>query len=270
MDTPANEPRFVSCRCQHCDDGIEFDASDFQKGETRKVECPHCHLETIIFVPVPTNAPKPKQITTTPSKPNLPAANPSPGQKELFSIKVTSRTAAIFFAFTMFCLASILVWEHLPSRSQPGLGKQTPSRAQPVPADTISKTSPDTETVDNSIEKTSAIFQGDILNVSKNRIVLSTFTIEKKQQAVVVRRLKANSYMTTDESKKYHDVTEMVDVGEEKVPGRKIILRNYPTNLDPAVGQTISFRAMRVGTSDYSGDVLELWNYQSQAATPAQ
>jgi hypothetical protein len=125
MDTPANEPRFVSCRCQHCDGGIEFDASDFQKGETRNVECPHCKLETLIFVPVQTNASKPKQITTTPSKPNPPAANPSPGQKELFSIKVTSRAAAIFFAFTMFCLASILVWEHLANRSQPVSGIKT-------------------------------------------------------------------------------------------------------------------------------------------------
>jgi hypothetical protein len=108
---------------------------------------------------------------------------------------------------------------------------------------------------------------GDVLKVLTNGLVLSTFTIEKKQQAVVVRRLKANSYMTTDESKKYHDVTEMVDVGEEKVPGRKIILRNYPTNLDPAVGQTISFWATKVGTIEYEGDTLELWDY---GTTPTQ
>jgi len=44
-------PCYVTCRCQHCDGGIEFDASEFQKGETRNVECPHCHLETELFVP---------------------------------------------------------------------------------------------------------------------------------------------------------------------------------------------------------------------------
>jgi ribosomal protein S27E len=42
---------YVTCRCQHCGNGIEFDASDFSEGEKRNVECPHCHTETIIFVP---------------------------------------------------------------------------------------------------------------------------------------------------------------------------------------------------------------------------
>src|ERR1035438_1251760 len=41
---------YVTCRCQYCDKGIEFDASTFDKGETRTVPCPHCGLETIIFV----------------------------------------------------------------------------------------------------------------------------------------------------------------------------------------------------------------------------
>src|ERR1035437_4116358 len=75
---------------------------------------------------------------------------------------------------------------------------------------------------------------GDIVKVLTNGIVVETFTVKTNQQAVVVRRLKENSYMTTDESKKYHDVTEMVDVGTEKVPGRKIIIRNYPLEESPA------------------------------------
>lgn len=45
-------PHYVICRCQHCDGNIEFDAGQIEKGETRTVECPHCHLETIIFVPL--------------------------------------------------------------------------------------------------------------------------------------------------------------------------------------------------------------------------
>jgi len=49
--------KYVTCKCQHCNDHIEFDASDFNKGETRTVECPHCHLETIIFVPPSQNPP---------------------------------------------------------------------------------------------------------------------------------------------------------------------------------------------------------------------
>jgi hypothetical protein len=103
-------------------------------------------------------------------------------------------------------------------------------------------------------------FDGTILKVLTNGLVVETFTVETKQQAVVVRRLKANSYMTTDESKKYHDVTEMVDVGTKRVPGKKIIIRNYPTDESPAVGKTIAFYAMQTETSDYNGDKLELWD----------
>jgi hypothetical protein len=65
MNTTPNEPRFVTCPCQHCSGNIEFDASGFQAGETRSAECPHCHLETVIFVPPsaghpPTPPPIPK------------------------------------------------------------------------------------------------------------------------------------------------------------------------------------------------------------------
>jgi hypothetical protein len=47
----ASQINYVTCRCQHCNGGIEFEVSDFAKGETRTIECPHCHLETIIFAP---------------------------------------------------------------------------------------------------------------------------------------------------------------------------------------------------------------------------
>ncbi len=42
---------YVTCPCQYCSGKIEFDASTFDQGETRTVPCPHCGLETIIFVP---------------------------------------------------------------------------------------------------------------------------------------------------------------------------------------------------------------------------
>ena len=42
--------RFAACDCLNCGGGIEFDASDFGKDETRTAECPHCHKETSIFV----------------------------------------------------------------------------------------------------------------------------------------------------------------------------------------------------------------------------
>ena len=86
-----------------------------------------------------------------------------------------------------------------------------------------------------------------------NGIVVETFTVVTNQQAVVVRRLNGNA-------SGYYDKTEMVDVGTEKVPGKKIIIRNYPVEEDSAVGKTISFLAMHTGTSDYNGDRLELWD----------
>jgi len=108
-------------------------------------------------------------------------------------------------------------------------------------------------------------FQGDCVKVMPEEIIISTFSFKPKQQAVVVRRLKANSYMTTDESKKYHEVTEMVNVGKEKVEGPKIILRNYPALLFPAVGKEIVFKAIRVGTADFSGDLLEVCDYGQES-----
>ena len=67
MNTPPNQPPcFVSCRCQHCDGHIEFDASGFAKGETRNVECPHCQQDTNISVPdsMPKKQPENKTLPT--------------------------------------------------------------------------------------------------------------------------------------------------------------------------------------------------------------
>lgn len=52
MSDQQEDPLFVVCRCQHCDGHVEFDASGFKKGETRQVACPHCGLETLLFVAV--------------------------------------------------------------------------------------------------------------------------------------------------------------------------------------------------------------------------
>jgi len=39
----------VKCPCQHCNGHIEFEADGFQAGT--RAECPHCHLETVLFIP---------------------------------------------------------------------------------------------------------------------------------------------------------------------------------------------------------------------------
>src|ERR1039458_6580607 len=53
MNQPSNQPapRYVVCNCQHCDGRIEFDANEFAE-ENSIVPCPHCGLETKIFIPI--------------------------------------------------------------------------------------------------------------------------------------------------------------------------------------------------------------------------
>lgn len=47
-DSPT--PRYVTCRCQYCDGHIEFDANELAE-ENSVVPCPHCNLETKLFIP---------------------------------------------------------------------------------------------------------------------------------------------------------------------------------------------------------------------------
>jgi TPR repeat protein len=44
-------PNYVTCPCQHCGGKIEFDANQLDATEIPTVPCPHCELQTTIFVP---------------------------------------------------------------------------------------------------------------------------------------------------------------------------------------------------------------------------
>jgi hypothetical protein len=48
-------PRYVTCHCQHCDGHIEFDANELGEDKNITAPCPHCQLETIVFVPPATS-----------------------------------------------------------------------------------------------------------------------------------------------------------------------------------------------------------------------
>lgn len=39
----------VKCSCQHCNGHIEFETEGFQPGT--RLECPHCKMETLLFIP---------------------------------------------------------------------------------------------------------------------------------------------------------------------------------------------------------------------------
>lgn len=99
---------------------------------------------------------------------------------------------------------------------------------------------------------------GDVAKVFTNRIVISTFTWNAIYGAST-RSIQTRNYLGHVVGSR--TVPTQVQVGTEKVPGKRFILRNYPKDLSPTVGQTIQFTAMRVGTSDYNGDTLELWDY---------
>jgi len=43
-------PRYVTCPCQYCSGKIEFDANRLDTAEKTTVPCPHCGLETVIFI----------------------------------------------------------------------------------------------------------------------------------------------------------------------------------------------------------------------------
>ena len=49
MEQP-NDHSNYTCSCQQCGGHIKFESNQLRKGETRTVECPHCHLDTILFV----------------------------------------------------------------------------------------------------------------------------------------------------------------------------------------------------------------------------
>jgi uncharacterized protein YjeT (DUF2065 family)/Zn finger protein HypA/HybF involved in hydrogenase expression len=57
-------PSLVTCPCQHCNGHIQFDPATLSP-DNNKTTCPHCSMETILFVPPPrpTSPPKPKTAT---------------------------------------------------------------------------------------------------------------------------------------------------------------------------------------------------------------
>ena len=60
---------FTTCRCQHCDGGVEFEIS--RAGES--VVCPHCKMETVLFVPPADSTPQELFHKPAPKKtPSLP------------------------------------------------------------------------------------------------------------------------------------------------------------------------------------------------------
>lgn len=72
-DVSEPSANYVTCRCQHCDTGIEFNAAELAE-ENSVVPCPHCGLETKLLITPPTpSSQKAEQKTEV----------PAPNEKEL-------------------------------------------------------------------------------------------------------------------------------------------------------------------------------------------
>jgi DNA-directed RNA polymerase subunit RPC12/RpoP len=77
-NTKRNMPNPVTCPCQHCNGKLEFDPATLSE-ENRKITCPHCSLETILFVPPPPDAKMETVLSVAPRPPSaLPSAKNEP------------------------------------------------------------------------------------------------------------------------------------------------------------------------------------------------
>ena len=73
------EPRYVVCWCDHCRNGIEFDAVQLAGRLECRVACPHCGQATTLREPPPSPPPPPPPAETGAAAPALPASpSPSP------------------------------------------------------------------------------------------------------------------------------------------------------------------------------------------------
>lgn len=101
-------------------------------------------------------------------------------------------------------------------------------------------------------------FDGDVLELATNGLIVQTFTTEPIYGAST-RSVDVHDYMGRVSGRRI--VPTKIEVGLKKNPQQKLLLLNFPTNLPSGSGQTISFRAMRIGTTNQSGGNFEIWDY---------
>jgi hypothetical protein len=87
-------------------------------------------------------------------------------------------------------------------------------------------------------------FIGKCLNVSANQILIETYTVEPIREAATTS-IPVSHYSGP---LTYRTIPTTIQVGTKEVPGIKRVVCNYPSDLNPAVGEKLSFRAMKTGT----------------------
>ncbi|MGN6556300.1 MAG: hypothetical protein ACTHLW_21525 [Verrucomicrobiota bacterium] len=100
-------------------------------------------------------------------------------------------------------------------------------------------------------------FSGDCLKVLSNAVLVQTFTLKPIYQAATrteIRNDTVNSFRANVPYKQH--------VGDEKELGPIVVIENYPVSkTGPAVGQELNGRAMKIGTKEQDGQILERWDY---------
>ncbi len=124
MSQPDNQSDYVTCSCQHCNGHIKFGADELRKGETRRIECPHCHLETIIFHPPASNkdSPPAEKINLARGKSsddNTNGKQPKSTKPELFIfslVRFGTLTGAILVLIAFFVVTDLAISTWLPEK----------------------------------------------------------------------------------------------------------------------------------------------------------
>ena len=137
-----SQPNYITCACQNCNGHIKFDANELKTGETRRIECPHCHLETVIFN-------KQGNIDASPSgesnKTIFQEKKPKSSRVELFLFELTrfpTIAGAILVLLGFVVTAFLVVQTRLPEKPTP---PPAISYEMVAPAPATTPNTPDTE-----------------------------------------------------------------------------------------------------------------------------
>ena len=99
--------------------------------------------------------------------------------------------------------------------------------------------------------------QADVFKVLTNGLVVTTFTLAPMYGSSS-RSVETRNYLGQVTSSRIVPTT--VEVGTEKVTGKQIILKNFGGGLPCTEGEKISCRAVRIGTTAWEGNTLQVWD----------
>jgi hypothetical protein len=257
-------PRFVKCFCQYCDGHIEFDAKN--AGEI--VACPHCGLETKLYVPqIPLPGPPLAEIP------------PSPSTVSQLPVEIKRRVKPFGIAALALGIVSGLVYilihgspVHVTFNKSPVYVTNYVAAAQPLRQVQGTSASPVyvTKYVTNYVVKDAAEDQtfrraqgklddvkeiaGECTHVARSGVIVQQFRTEVNQVYAPIP-YKRDIFGAPSGPKRM-----LTSETVAKIPTQKVFLRNYTDMQAVAVGQTILARARRVGTIDVKGERLECWD----------